>query len=114
MALFAKSVRAIFDEASEMQEPEQRGEFIERACKGDAALRRETEELLAAHQTAGGFLADPKHDGTARLTMGEGELVGQYKLLEKIGEGGCGIVFMAEQTRPVRRRVAVKVIKLGM
>src|SRR5262249_11208147 len=82
--------------------------------KGNTGLQREIEELLAAHETAGGFLADPRRDDSARLGMRAGDLVGQYKLLEKIGEGGCGVVFLAEQTKPVRRRVALKVIKLGM
>src|SRR5439155_1184108 len=68
----------------------------------------------AAHGTAGGFLADPKRDESAALTLKESDRIGRYKLLQKIGEGGCGVVFMAKQTEPVRRRVALKVIKLGL
>src|SRR2546426_10023199 len=109
-----QSIRAIFDEASEIGDAEQRRAFVARACDDKKALRREVEELLAAHETAGGFLADPKRDESAALTLKEGDRIGRYKLLQKIGEGGCGVVFMAEQTEPVRRRVALKVIKLGM
>src|SRR6266536_2090105 len=109
-----QSIRAIFDEASEIADAEQRRAFVARACDDNEALRREVEELLAAHETAGGFLADSKRDESAALTLKEGDRIGRYKLLQKIGEGGCGVVFMAEQTEPVRRRVALKVIKLGM
>src|SRR6266700_5051036 len=109
-----KSIRAIFDEASEIADAEQRRAFVARACDDNEALRREVEELLAAHETAGGFLADPKRDESAVLTLREGDQIGRYKLLQKIGEGGCGVVFMADQTEPVRRRVALKIIKLGM
>src|SRR6266498_3118249 len=109
-----QSIRAIFDEASEIADAEQRRAFVARACDDNEALRREVEELLAAHETAGGFLADPKRDESAVLTLKEGDRIGRYKLLQKIGEGGCGVVFMADQTEPVRRRVALKVIKLGM
>src|SRR5438093_4348637 len=109
-----QSIRAIFDEASEIGDAEQRRAFVARACDDNEALRREVEELLEAHETAGGFLADPKRDESAALTLKEGDRIGRYKLLQKIGEGGCGVVFMAEQTEPVRRRVALKVIKLGM
>src|SRR3989442_11131191 len=109
-----QSVRAIFDEASEIADAEQRRAFVARACDDNEALRREVEELLAAHETAGGFLADPKRDESAALSLKEGDRIGRYKLLQKIGEGGCGVVFMAEQTEPLRRRVALKVIKLGM
>jgi serine/threonine protein kinase len=80
-------------------------------------LRANVEELLLSEETAGGFLADPKRDAStasAQVTEREGDRIGRYKLLQKIGEGGCGIVYMAEQTEPVRRRVALKIIKLGM
>src|SRR6266498_999634 len=109
-----QSIRAIFDEASEIADAEQRRAFVARACDDNEALRREVEELLAAHETAGGFLADPKREESAALTLKEGDRIGRYKLLQKIGEGGCGVVYMAEQSEPVRRRVALKVIKLGM
>ena len=111
MNAHVQSIRAIFDEASEIADAEQRRAFVARACDDNEALRREVEELLAAHETAGGFLADPKRDESAALTLKEGDRIGRYKLLQKIGEGGCGVVFMAEQIEPVRRRVALKVIK---
>ena len=97
--------------------------FLEGACGGDSALRRRVEALLSAHQEAGEFLLAPP-PGTARLPdsvrnspLAEGvpgDRIGHYKLLQKIGEGGCGVVFMAEQEEPIRRRVAFKIIKLGM
>src|SRR6266581_2607679 len=117
MAEARPSLRAIFDEASEMSPGEQRQAWLDHACSGDAALRANVEELLQSHETAGGFLADPKRDASAakaQVTEREGDRIGRYKLLQKIGEGGCGIVYMAEPTEPVRRRVALKIIKLGM
>ncbi len=108
------SLRAVFDEASEIAYCQQRQAFVLRACGGDEALRRNVEELLAANETAGGFLADPRRDDSVSVSEKEGDSIGRYKLLQKIGEGGCGVVYMAEQTEPVRRRVALKIIKLGM
>src|SRR4029434_192250 len=80
-------------------------------------LRAEVEDLLRSHETAGSFLADWKREGpqaTRQVTEREGDRIGRYKLLQKIAEGGCEIVYMAEQIEPVRRRVALKIIKLGM
>ncbi|HKS38007.1 MAG TPA: serine/threonine-protein kinase [Verrucomicrobiae bacterium] len=103
--------------------PEQRAAYLNEACDGDGELRRRVEALLQAHERAGGFLEDPATDpqasrATVRLptiwTEGCGDRIGRYKLLQQIGEGGCGIVYMAEQETPVHRRVALKVIKLGM
>ena len=109
----------------------ERAAFLDRACAGDGALRRRLENLLKAHDQAGAFLGEPAF-ATERIpspTAGEngrvggavaavseapGDRIGRYKLLEKIGEGGCGVVYMAEQAEPIRRRVALKVIKLGM
>ncbi len=96
--------------------------FLEQACQGDSALRLRIGALLAAHDEPDGVLADtlPKAQPTVKadLPAAEDEAVGQkigrYKVLEKVGEGGCGMVYVAEQTEPVRRRVALKVIKLGM
>src|ERR1051326_5204288 len=112
-----KTLRALFDEASEIKNKEGRQAFLEEACAGDAALRASVEELLRSGESAGGFLAEPKREGLALSTAmeeKEGDRIGRYKLLQKIGEGGCGVVYMAEQLEPVRRRVALKVIKLGM
>ena len=98
-----------------------RGAFLDQACAGDAALRDHIEELLQSSDEAGNFLENP-----AAVPPGEavrippvpaempGDRIGRYKLLQQIGEGGCGVVYMAEQEEPVRRRVALKVIKLGM
>ncbi|HEY3243209.1 MAG TPA: serine/threonine-protein kinase, partial [Phycisphaerae bacterium] len=109
-------VKPIFGMALELPETE-RAAFLERACGGDAALRREVEELLAAH--AGQPVLDaetiaPPAEPFRGADEGPGAHINQYKLLQKIGEGGFGSVFMAEQERPVRRRVALKIIKLGM
>jgi eukaryotic-like serine/threonine-protein kinase len=92
--------------------------YVSEACQGDELLRQGVEALLAAHDRAGSFLASPAlaaatSDGLP-ITEGPGAVMGPYKLLEEIGEGGFGVVFMAEQQRPVRRKVALKVIKPGM
>lgn len=115
--------RAIFDEALEQPSPEARAAFLDRATAGDPRLRKAVEELLANNQEDA-FLeqggAEPlRHsmEAAGKLTLHEeqiGESIGRYKLLEKIGEGGFGVVYRAEQREPVRRQVAVKVIKLGM
>ncbi len=97
---------------------EQRGAFLDRVCEGDDALRIRVEGLLRAHREADGFMASApvasasRPDGNAGERVGD--RVGRYKLLQQIGEGGCGVVFMAEQEDPVRRRVALKVVKPGM
>jgi eukaryotic-like serine/threonine-protein kinase len=100
---------------------EQRAAYLDKACAGDPALRRRVESLLGAHERAGGFLNEPAvtratNDMVPILSPTEkpGDRIGRYKLLQQIGEGGCGIVYMAEQEEPVRRRVALKIIKLGM
>src|SRR5262249_24113987 len=99
-----------------------RASFLENACAGDAALRQRLEALLAAHEQPEGALAEPAPAAKATMEIGVAEVpdeaigqkIGHYKILEKVGEGGCGVVYVAEQTEPVRRRVALKVIKLGM
>lgn len=120
-------VIAIFAEAIEIADPAERAAFLDRACGSDEGLRQEVEELLKAQARAGLFLPDqpqslprghPSMDflGIASIPRTEkiGDRIGRYQLLQKIGEGGCGIVYMAEQERPVHRKVAIKVIKLGM
>ena len=94
----------------------ERRAYLDRACAGDAALRQEVDSLLAAHEQAGGFMTAQAANATLPLPLTEraGDRIGRYKLLEPIGEGGFGIVWMAEQEEPVRRRVALKIIKLGM
>jgi tetratricopeptide (TPR) repeat protein len=102
--------------------PAERAAFLDQACVGDARLRQEVESLLAAHEQAESFLETPPPKLAATetqvvrtlLTEKAGDSIGRYKLLQQIGEGGCGVVYMAEQEEPVRRRVALKVIKLGM
>src|SRR6266498_54398 len=102
--------------------PAERAAYLDQACAGDAALRKQVEALLQAHEQAEGFLEAPLKGlnlqrtvrVTAPLTEKPGDRIGRYKLLQQIGEGGCGVVYMAEQEEPVRRRVALKIIKPGM
>jgi serine/threonine protein kinase len=111
--------------------PLERAAFLDGACGGDAALRVEIEVLLASHEEAERGPAlnaeagnAPPGEGTTEvtptlldqtpLTEGPGTVIGRYKLLEQIGEGGFGVVYMAEQREPVKRRVAMKIIKMGM
>jgi eukaryotic-like serine/threonine-protein kinase len=100
-----------------------RAAFLDAACGKDRELRERVEELLREEENVGAFLETPAAvagvgpHGTeliATVTEKPGDRIGRYKLLQKIGEGGCGIVYMAEQEEPVRRRVALKIIKLGM
>lgn len=102
--------------------PEERAGYLDQACAGDAALRRQVETLLESHEQAGDFLAGDSPDldisraqvasvSTARPLAAR---IGRYRLLRQIGEGGCGVVYLAEQEEPVRRSVALKVIKPGM
>jgi tetratricopeptide (TPR) repeat protein/tRNA A-37 threonylcarbamoyl transferase component Bud32 len=115
------SLRSIFNQAVEITDGAARAAFLNEACGQDAALRQRVDALLHAHQQAGGFL-DTAESATAPITIvlnlplteKPGDWIGRYKLLQQIGEGGCGVVYMAEQQEPVVRRVAVKVIKLGM
>ena len=94
----------------------ERERFLAEACRDDSALKEQIVSLLEADVDDGGsFLKKTLFlRPTAPLTEKPGDRIGRYKLLEQIGEGGCGVVYMAEQTEPVRRRVALKVIKLGM
>jgi hypothetical protein len=96
-----------------------RAAFLDQHCGCDDDLRRRVEALLHAHDDPGDFLGQPPVPLGAtvnehRPCEGPGSRVGPYKLLQRIGEGGMGTVFMAEQTEPVRRMVALKVIKPGM
>jgi eukaryotic-like serine/threonine-protein kinase len=112
-------VDVIFTEALEKPSPEARAAYLEQACAGDAALRCLVQELLDAHGGAGSFLEVPAGGVVATADMpevaeGPGTTVGRYKLLQRIGEGAFGVVFMAEQREPIVRKVAVKIIKPGM
>jgi hypothetical protein len=110
-------------EAAAGRSGQDRASFLDGACQGDPALRQRLDALLAAHEQTDDVLANsPAAVATTKKvefveeTKDEviGQKIGRYKLLERVGEGGCGVVYVAEQTEPVRRRVALKVIKLGM
>jgi serine/threonine protein kinase len=125
---------AIYFTALHMTDPEQRRVFLDQACLGNPALRSVVEEMISTQTDAEDLLErgrsafsllsdelplpalenDAAEDGSGAVDERIGTKVGPYKLLQKLGEGGCGVVYMAEQEKPVRRRVAVKVIKLGM
>jgi serine/threonine protein kinase len=127
-------LRSIFGEALGIADVEERSAFLDRVCGPHSVLRREVEELLLAQAQAGNFLPDKPATtksraaverlveaanpaGTSRVATTiekPGDRIGRYELLEKIGEGGCGVVYLAWQETPVRRQVALKVIKLGM
>ena len=126
----------VYDAALQVKDPAERKVFLDQACAGDAGLRAAVEELLATQAEAERFFADgslalkvsaesiqsgnggPALAGDSRIKLPEdqriGERIGRYTLLQKIGEGGCGTVYLAEQESPVRRKVAFKIIKLGM
>jgi serine/threonine protein kinase/WD40 repeat protein len=110
-----RTEESIFAEALEQSSAEARMAFLDRACGSDAALRRRVEALLKSHEQADAFLRPPP---AATVTQPAperpGSWIGPYKLLQQLGEGGMGVVFMAEQAEPVRRRVALKVIKPGL
>ncbi len=111
----------LFNAAAELADPAQRAAFLDAACGVDESLRVGIEDLLRHDVAAGSFLESPAVDADATandasVTDGEwpGKSIGPYKLLQRIGEGGMGTVYMAEQTQPVRRTVALKLIKAGM
>src|SRR5262245_35944755 len=126
--------QSLFEAARELRDPE-RSAFLRGACGEDSALRIRVENLLSASEQADKFFSgcapalrriSETHQKTETrstklathpIPTAEEKLsskIGPYKLLQKIGEGGCGVVYMAEQEKAVRRRVALKVIKLGM
>ncbi len=109
---------SIFAQAIEIPSADERAAFLAQACGNDADLRREVEKLVTDHFRAGSFLDEPAvaTGVTVDAPVGEapGTVIGPYKLLEPIGEGGMGTVWMAQQTAPMKRLVAVKLIKAGM
>src|SRR5262245_19766967 len=111
-------IHAVFCEALDRESPEELARYLDEACAGDTALRAQVEELLSSHRAAGQFLGGPSasRDVTDVHPVSEapGTQIGPYKLLGQIGEGTFGVVYMAEQTEPVRRKVALKVLKPGM
>src|SRR5262249_43014495 len=109
-------VEAIFGEALSKSQSE-RAAFLDEACEGNRELRQEIERLLAPHPRAEGFLDGPHLGDTAAYhahSEAAGAVIGPYKLVQQIGEGGMGTVWMAQQTEPVKRVVALKLIKAGM
>jgi hypothetical protein len=121
----------VFDAARQLTDPAQREEFLERACDQDASLRERVEKLLSIHGHADELFtecisalrssADTPESPAAAADLAHGSeeeqpgaRIGHYQILQKIGEGGCGAVYLAEQEKPMRRLVALKVIKLGM
>jgi eukaryotic-like serine/threonine-protein kinase len=126
------SIESIFLAALEKRSPEDRAAYLDEACGGDEDLRRRVERLLDAHPKVGDFMEKPAAVAAATqpsaeepaqqaatlpprpVTEGPGSRIGPYKLLQQIGEGGMGVVYMAEQERPVHRRIALKIIKPGM
>jgi tetratricopeptide (TPR) repeat protein len=124
-------VEAVFQAALEKGTGQERVAFLDQACKGDGELRRQVERLLHAQHQLGSFLEQPAaaqgatsdHVAPGRWidpaatpppAEGPGSRIGPYKLLQQVGEGGMGVVFMAEQEQPVRRKVALKIVKPGM
>ncbi|MGA2259774.1 MAG: serine/threonine-protein kinase [Thermoguttaceae bacterium] len=109
--------KVLFLEALEKHTPDQWPAFLEQACAGQPELRRRLDVLLKAHREAGTERNQPADSAATEgidSTEGPGAVIDGYKLLQQIGEGGMGIVYMAEQREPVRRKVALKIIKPGM
>src|SRR5262245_31879419 len=118
MAESAPDLEAIFF-AARHKEGEARTAYLDEVCGDDRGLRRRVEQFLGAQAEIGSFLGSPAVTPIATvdaqpLREAPGTMIGPYKLLEPIGEGSFGVVFLAEQTQPVRRRVALKVLKPGM
>jgi hypothetical protein len=115
---------SIFWSAMKIPAPEERARFLDEACANDPGLRAQLDELLAAYPKVERFLEQPvvaafsetdtRHLTPDTLLEGPGTVIGPYKLLQQIGEGGMGVVFMAEQSEPIQRTVALKIIKPGM
>jgi WD40 repeat protein/serine/threonine protein kinase len=106
---------SLFEAALEILSADQRELFLNVACQGNRALRSRLDALLEGHFGGDGFLArDPGRDPASLDEDQQCQVINRYKLLEKIGEGGFGEVWMAEQREPVKRRVALKILKLGM
>jgi eukaryotic-like serine/threonine-protein kinase len=111
--------RDLFIAALNLDDPAERQAYLQDACGDDSAARRRVAALLQVYENAGSFLESPPASPTSSMASSSpaelcGTIIGPYKLLQSIGEGGMGTVYMAEQTEPVRRKVALKLIKAGM
>src|SRR6516225_6754924 len=110
--------RSVFIAALERDDSADRAAYLDQACADNAALRQRVERLLQLHERESLFLAEPAPQEVATveepISQRPGAVIGPYKLMEQIGEGGMGLVFVAEQQQPVRRKVALKLIKPGM
>src|SRR5262245_33652493 len=116
-----RQVLTLFAEALEAATPQAQAAYLDQACGDDQELRARLEALLRAHRAAGGFLGGESAAVDSVLTVeapppgdAASTVIGPYKLLQKLGEGGMGTVWVAEQAEPVKRRVALKLIKPGM
>lgn len=120
MSTWNSRANEVFLQALELRAPDERDAYLRAACDGDPSLHEEVESLLMARDQAGSFLERPINAAQLAATLERpiaeqpGTAIGPYKLLEQIGEGGFGVVFMAEQQQPLRRKVALKVLKPGM
>lgn len=118
MSIHKPDVQTIFNAAVALPSDEERARYLDSVCQDDAELKARAQALLRAHSNAGSFLggkpADLDRTEWQAGSEGPGVQLGPYKLLEEIGQGGMGVVYMAEQLEPVRRKVALKIIKPGM
>ncbi len=118
MAQADTPIDEILFRALKIESEADRAEYLDEVCGNDAELRARVEKLLGAYPEAGSFLDSPAVPAAPTLdqpiTEKPGTQIGPYKLLQQIGEGGMGVVYMAEQKEPVKRRVALKIIKPGM
>ena len=115
----SRDIKTIFAEALEKPSAEGQAAYVKKACGSNSELRSRVEALLESHNEAGSFFQKPAIGPAitlddSPLAEKPGTVIGRYKLLEKIGEGGMAVVYMAEQEKPIRRKVALKIIKLGM
>ena len=119
MAAFQVDAQSIFDVARRINDDSAQSDYLQQACGDNVELRQRIEGMLKVDAAGDSFFESPPPgiDATIdipRISEKSGDTIGPYKLLQKIGEGGFGVVYMAEQIQPVRRKVALKIIKPGM